>query len=191
MKKQLKLPRPHIYEILFVFLVSGVIGWVYETIVESIHAGGFTARGIIMFLEINGVTIIWGFPFILVYALGGIMLVTIFRSLVNHPWRLFFIGMAAMTFFELLTSYFCEYILHQTLWVYPPSWITFEGRISVVASLFWGIASVMAVRIISPLFHKLYKKIKTKKSLHAILITLTVYVLICYILKRLIFPGKI
>ena len=137
------------------------------------------------FSKISKFTIIWGFPFILIYAVGGVILMYGFKFLKNRPITLFLVGMISMTIFELLVSYFCEYILHAVLWSYSDQFMNFQGRICLSSSIAWGIISVMTVKVLSPLFNKIYKKLETREIFRLSLVSLLIYVGICYILRTI------
>ena len=178
--------KERIFEILFTLIICGVIGWAFETIEVWIHYGRLTARGMLFISRINGFPIIWGLPFILMYGIGGAILIWCFKPLAKEPVRLFFIGTFVLTLFEYATSVFCEDVLGMKLWDYSHLFMNFQGRICLSSSLAWGILSVISVKLLAPLFDKLYNEIMNKRLLHIIIITLMVFIIVCYILRPIL-----
>jgi len=180
-----------IFEILFCFLACGIFGWLYETVFVLIQTGAMTDRGILFISTIGSFPIIWGLPFILIYGIGGAVLIWGFKPLANKPVLLFIIGLVSMTVFEYLTALFCETVLHQKLWDYSDKFMNLQGRISLFTSLMWGLLSLLAVLVFGPVFHKLYSKIKHKHIMHIVLIVLVMLVFVCYILRPGLFPDMV
>lgn len=168
-----------------------MIGWLFETIEVLIHFGKLTDRGILFISYINSFPIIWGLPFIMIYGLGGAILIYCFKPLAKNPFLLFFIGMITMTLFEYLTSFIAETLWNQKLWDYSNQFMNLGGRICLRSSIAWGVLSLIAVKFLGPLFHNLYNKIKFKKALHIIIILLVIYIFIAYYLRPIIFPNMI
>ena len=175
--------KEKIFEILFTFVICGIIGWVFETIEVWIHFGTLTARGILFISQINGFPIIWGLPFILMYGIGGAILIWCFKPLKNEMFMLFFVGMLVLTIFEYATSVLCEYLLGVTLWDYSNMFMNFQGRVCLRSSLAWGVLSVVSVKLLGPLFHRLYVELEYKIHLHIVSIVLLAYITVCYVLR--------
>jgi len=178
--------KRQIFEILFTFVLCGIIGWAFETIEVWIHLGNLTTRGIFFISRIGGFPVIWGLPYILMYGIGGAILIWCFKPLKKEPIRLFFIGMLVLTIFEYATSVLCENIFNVTLWDYSNMFMNFQGRVCLRSSLAWGVLSVVSVKLLGPLFHKLYDKIELRFHIHAITIILVIYIIVCYALRGIL-----
>jgi len=178
-----------IYEIMFVFILCGIIGWIYETAYVLIMFGKITDRGILFISRIGDFPIIWGLPFILMYGLGGALLIWCFKPLGKKPVLLFFTCVISMTVFEYLTSFIYEMIWNQVLWDYSNNFMNFQGRICLGTSIMWGVLGILSVKLFGPAFHRLYIKIKHEKIMHIILIVLVIYVFVCYALRPVLFEN--
>jgi len=176
-----------IYEVMFCFILCGIIGWIYETAYILIRFGNITDRGILFLSHINNIPIIWGLPFILMYGIGGALLMWCFKPLAKKPVLLFFTCMISMSIFEFLTSYVYELIWNRILWDYSKNFMNLQGRICLFTSIMWGVLGLVSVKLLGPLFHRLYSKIKHEKVLHIILIVLVVYIFVCYALRPVLF----
>jgi len=187
----IKKQKETIFEILFCLLACGIFGWTYETIMIVIQEGVLTDRGILFISYLGDFPIIWGLPFILIYGVGGAILIWVFKPLAKKPVLLFIIGMVSMTTFEYLTALFCELVLNEKLWDYSDKFMNLHGRICLFSSIMWGLLSLFAVKIFGPVFLHLYRKIKHQHILHIIIITLVIYVIVCYLLRPVLFPGMV
>jgi len=175
--------KERIFEILFTLIICGMIGWLIETTEVFIRYGRLTARGMLFISRIDGFPIVWGLPFILMYGVGGSILIWAFKPLAKEPIRLFLVGTFVLTLFEYATSLFCETAFNMKLWDYSHMFMNFQGRICLSSSLAWGVLSVISVKFLAPLFDKLYNKIMNKRTLHIIIIVLLVFIIVCYILR--------
>ncbi len=154
--------RINVYCVFSYFIICAFIGWLFETTAVLIQTGRLTDRGLLFiqknlsyyfpFLKsfpfIDNIPLVWGLPIIEIYGLGGIAIIFSLRKLRNKPIILFFTGMILMTFFELLSSYFCDYVLHRTYWDYSKDFLNFQGRICLRSSLAWGVLSVFTVKFL-------------------------------------------
>jgi len=178
-----------IYEILFCFILCGIIGWIYETVYILVRFGNMTDRGILFISHLGNLPIIWGLPFILMYGIGGALMIWCFKPLAKKPVLLFFTCIITMSFFEFMTSYVYELIWHRILWDYSKNFMNLQGRICLVTSIMWGVLGLASVKLLGPLFHRLYVKIKNEKVMHIILIVLVVYVFVCYAIRPVMFVN--
>jgi len=180
-----------ILEIFFCFICCGIIGWVYETLVVLIQMGEMTDRGILFISRINDFPLVWGLPFIMIYGIGGAVLIWCFKPLAKKPVLLFITGMIVMTAFEYATAFMCETFLNQKLWDYTGHFMNLQGRICLFASIAWGILSILSVKVLGPLFHRIYNKIDRVAFIHIAIILIVAYILICYSLRSTLFPDMV
>jgi Predicted membrane protein len=170
------------YYWIYLFLSLGFLGWIYETIVMSVHYHHFAVRGDILVDKTPAFEIVGGLPLITLYGVGGLIIMLIFQK-TRNPLKLFFLGSLIATTLELITSYICT-IFGKELWHYRPEFITFEGRISVVASIVWGLLTVALILFLQPLLIKFYNILSKRKHMHAVLVALLIYAIICLIMRN-------
>lgn len=198
-RTDLESEKPHIdvYYILFVFLACSFIGWIFETVGVAVSSHKFTERGYLFMLEplphyfpflarvplLQNMPLILGLPMIEIYGFGAILSIIGFRGLRGHPVWLFITGMAVLTLFELLGSYFCTGVLHKTYWDYSGQFLNFQGRICLMSSLAWGTGALLAVKCLSPLTSRLYQKTKHRRRFRVITVLLTTGAVICALCK--------
>lgn len=183
----------NIYNIFSYFIICAFVGWVFETIVVFIQSGNMTERGLFFvnhnpgyyfpFINsipiINKIPIIWGLPIIPIYGIGGCLVVLTFGKIKKHLIILFLIGMFSLTLFELISSYFCELLLHKKYWDYTADFLNFQGRICLRSSLAWGILSVLAVKFLKPKLELIYAKEQHIKNYKIFIRILMAYTAFC------------
>ena len=194
-----------IFKLFSYFLVSGFIGWVFETLMVWVLLGQLTDRGFLFIMQplghylpflagvpvLGSIPFVWGLPVILIYGLGGMAMCSLFKRWEKRPVLVFFIGMAVLTLLELVASYVCEGLLHVTYWDYSSDFMNFQGRICLRSSLVWGALSVVAVKFFAPLIDRLYMRVRARRFFKVIVTALVVYVAVCAVVKYAIDPNII
>ena len=153
--------------------------------------GHLTDRGILFISRIHNFPIVWGLPFILMYGIGGALMIWCFKPLSSKPVLLFFVCLVSMTAFEYLTSFTVELIWNELLWDYSHKFMNFQGRICLSIAITWGVLGVVSVKFLGPLFHRWYSNVKHVKTLHIIILLLVVYIAVCYSLRSVLFPELV
>ncbi len=189
--------KKNIYNIFSYFFICAFVGWVFETTVVLIQSGHITERGLLFINHnpgyyfplinsipvISNLPIIWGLPIIGIYGIGGCILVFTFGKLDKHPIILFFVGMIFMTIFELVSSYFCEEVLHKKYWDYTADFLNFQGRICLRSSLAWGVLSVLTIKLLKPKLELIYAKERRIRNYKILIIIVMAYTVICMLIK--------
>lgn len=141
--------RMDLLTILFMFFVYCLIGWVWESIYESILNKKILNRGFL-----NG-------PYIPLYGFGG-LIILLFLQRFQTPFmnimtvKIYFIGAIGATVLEYVTSYVLEKILKARWWDYSEYPLNLNGRICLIATVFWGVVAVAAIDFINPFLLKFY-----------------------------------
>ena len=141
----------------FIFLISAIIGWLYEEFCDVVVMGtGWYNRGFL-----------WG-PYLPIYGTLSIVIWLLFGKLSKKkkmlgrvnvmPLVIFFLAALVSTAAELATSYLLELVIGHSLWNYSFYRFHFEGRIAIVPSLLFGLLGVFAVYLMIPGILKLYDK---------------------------------
>ena len=141
----------------FIFLISAVIGWLYEEFCDVVVMGtGWYNRGFL-----------WG-PYLPIYGTLSLVIWLLFgrlskkKLMVRHvnvmPLLVFLLAALVSTIAELVTSYLLELVIGHSLWNYSFYRFHFEGRIAIVPSLLFGLLGVLAVYLLIPGILKLYDK---------------------------------
>lgn len=190
-----------IYKVFTYFFLCAFIGWIFETSVVYFETGYLTDRGL-LFVEkefsqyfsflnnipyIRHIPFIWGLPIIEIYGFGGVIIVLGIGKYKHRIWLLFIIGVTLLTILELIASYFCDYVLHQTFWNYSKDFMNFQGRICLRSSLAWGILSVLSIKIFKPKLESLYNKEILLIHYKTIVNVVMIYTFVCILFKIFVF----
>lgn len=148
------------------FMIFNVAGWIYEVIVFAFeYHQGFINRGFL-----------FG-PYLPVYGSGELLVLLMLLGLRSKkvklgkinlmPVVMFFIIVFITTVTELITSYILEIFTHGNGFLWDYSTLNygphFEGRISVVSSLRFGIMGIVGLYLIQPITAKVVDKFRTWK----------------------------
>lgn len=191
------------YMVFFAFLICAFLGWAFETSVVWRDTGQFTNRGYLMAVEplgtyfpflagssaVAGLPAVFGLPIIEIYGFGGVIMLAAFRHQRNHPVRVFLYGSVLLTLFELISSYFCSYVLQHEYWNYSSDLLNFQGRICLRSAIAWGLLSVVTVGVLDPFIEKLYDHERRRKYFKVIVTLIMVYAVVCGLLKYWLDPG--
>lgn len=125
------------------FFTYCLAGWVWECIYMSILEKRLLNRGFL-----NG-------PYIPIYGFAGLIvhfgLGRFYGPILSiNTVKIYFIGLICATTLEYITSVLLEKIFKAQWWDYTIYKFNFQGRICLIASLFWGVVSVAFVQIINP-----------------------------------------
>lgn len=125
-------------EIIVLFFVYAVIGWLWETAYCSIKDGHWDYRGFL-----------FG-PYCPVYGFAVTTILLCTRHVQNNLLLLYVVGVIVATAFEYLASLFLEKVFKLKLWDYSNLWGNLQGRIAPIISLFWGAGVVFLVKWVQP-----------------------------------------
>ncbi len=126
------------YYIFYVFLLYGVIGWIYESCLVSVQKKAFVNRGFL-----TG-------PIIPIYGCGALLLYLVFWDSKDNLVFVFVGSVILATLLEYLTSLVMELIFHTRWWDYSKHRFNLNGRISLMVSLFWGFLAIVMMHVLHP-----------------------------------------
>ena len=138
------------YYIFYDFFIYSFLGWIYESCIMSIKGGKWVNRGFL-----NG-------PIIPIYGLGATLIYICLTPVKNHILLVFICGMLLATFLEYMVSVLLEKLFHARWWDYSEYKLQFQGRIWLVASLFWGVLSILMMTVFQPNTDKLIQLMPRK-----------------------------
>ena len=131
--------------LLFVlFFIYSLMGWIWECIFESVINHKILNRGFL-----TG-------PYIPIYGFAGLIYYNFFQRFKSEVFisyntlYIFIGGIFIATIAEYVTSYVLEKFLHARWWDYSDYPLNLNGRICVIASIFWGIVTVLIINLVNP-----------------------------------------
>lgn len=126
------------YVLFYNFIIYSFFGWIWESCFVSVQKGEWINRGFL-----NG-------PLIPLYGSGATLVYMMIAPIQEHPSYVFLVGMTAATILEYITSYVMEKLFHAKWWDYSNYRYHFQGRICLLASLFWGFLSLLMADVFQP-----------------------------------------
>lgn len=131
---------------MLVIVVSGVFGFIYETLFYRIDLGYFVKRGTT-----------FG-PWIPIYGFGGLFITLFTYRFRKNSWFVFFLSCIICGILEFMTGYLLFHMSGTRLWDYNTEIWNFGnvgGYICFRSILFFGISGVFLIYFIIPLCKKI------------------------------------
>lgn len=125
------------YELLWLFFLYSVVGWILETVTAAVKQKRFVNRGLI-----NG-------PLCVLYGITA-SLITIFLPELTGIW-LFLGSMIFATVAEWIAGRLIERMYHERWWDYSGMRWNLDGYICLPVSLLWGVLGVVMMKWGNPL----------------------------------------
>ena len=137
-------------DILLLFLVGNVLGFVLETLYCYLLTGKYVSR--------RGV--VYG-PFNQIYGFGAVLMTLLLKSLAEKSLPALFIGSAVLGgIFEIGCSLFQEKTYGTVSWEYSGQrFAFFGGRTSLKFMFFWGILGTVYIGVLHPILFAFFGRI--------------------------------
>ncbi len=137
------------YKLFWMFLIGAVLGDFAETIFCRFSMGEWMSRS----------SLVWG-PFSLVWG-GAIVLATVllYKDRTKPDWHIFLVGTLLGGAYEYACSVFSELAFGRVFWDYSNIPFNLGGRVNLLYCFFWGIAAVVWIKGLYPVFSRLVEKI--------------------------------
>lgn len=134
---------------LCLFFVYSFLGWCVEVAFHAVTFGKLTNRGFL-----NG-------PVCPIYGFGMISILTLLAPLENNLLWLFLGGMAVTTLIELIGGWVLYKLFHTRWWDYSDLPMNLGGYICAQFSLYWGIGTLLVVKLVHPAILLMLKLVPT------------------------------
>lgn len=131
-----------VYQTLSFFVIYSFFGWCLEVVYQAVEHGKFINRGFL-----NG-------PYCPIYGFGAVIVISSLLPISENVFILYVGSILLTSALELLTGFVLEKIFHQHWWDYSEEKFNIGGYICLKFSLLWGVACLIAVRIIHPMIEK-------------------------------------
>ena len=123
----------------FLWLITySFLGWAYESAICSIDEHRLVNRGFL-----NG-------PICPVYGFGALASIFVLDQRTDNVIILFFAGMILTCTVEYITAVLLEKLFHAKWWDYSHHRVNFQGRVSLLGAVVFGILSVLLIKYIHP-----------------------------------------
>lgn len=136
-------------KLIWVFIVCALLGDLIETVFVRFASGIWMSRS----------SVIYG-PFSIVWGAGAVLLTVVLQRLSKKDDRYIFIGGFFLGgVYEYMCSVFTEIFLGTTFWDYSNVPFNINGRTNLGFCLYWGILSLVWVKLCYPYLSKWIEKI--------------------------------
>lgn len=130
------------YKLFWLFLIGAFLGDITETIFCRLTAGVWMSRS----------SLVWG-PFSIVWGLAiALATLLLYRDREKPDRHIFLIGTLLGGTYEYMCSVFTELVFGQVFWDYSNIPFNLGGRINLLYCFFWGIAAVVWIKLLYPVF---------------------------------------
>ncbi|MDO5409450.1 MAG: putative ABC transporter permease [Lachnospiraceae bacterium] len=131
------------WELLWLFFIYSVLGWVLETAAAAVKQKRFVNRGVV------------NSPLCVVYGAAAVLITVLCQELTIF-WL--FLGSAIYaTTIEWIAGHFVEKLYHERWWDYSGLKWNFDGYVCIPMSLLWGALGVAGLKWGNPLFLTVYR----------------------------------
>lgn len=156
----------NIIKYILMFFFYSFAGWCLESLYCSIGEKRFINRGFL-----TG-------PLCPIYGTASLVLIVlIYNPFKANPLAVFTLGIILCDIVEYLTSYLMEKLFAARWWDYTYELLNIKGRICLKHSLYWGVISIIFVKVIHPSVENLYGKISGNHIYYILAAVLIIFVL--------------
>ena len=146
-----KIQKISIWKIFAYFIIYSFVGFVVETLFALVNYNVLESRK----------SFLYG-PFCGIYGVGAVVLILALRYFNKNNYTLFLGGCLVGSIIEYIISFLGEVIFDARWWDYSNRVLNINGRICLLYAIFWGVLSLMLIRIINPQVDRFINYIKTK-----------------------------
>ncbi len=137
-------------DLILVFFIISIVGWIWEVLLIWAQSGNLTNRGVL-----HG-------PWLPIYGTGGVLMIWL-KERLPGKWRSFFLSsMAVCGVVEYAVSWALEKIYHTRWWDYTNMPMNLNGRICLSGLLLFGAAGLFLVYVLYPRLKKWFVQIPQK-----------------------------
>ena len=164
MKTRVDKSRERLF-LLLMFFTFSIIGWVWEGIYDLLKYGVLANHGVL-----------FG-PWLPVYGFGGVFLYLLLHRYRKYPIVVFMGSFVFCTLLEYFTGVYLEITKGRMWWSYKDMPFNIDGKICLLASLFFGIAGYLLIYLIEPKLREIYSKLNYKRAAILILFLMALFTL--------------
>lgn len=150
--------------LIMMFFIFCIIGWVWEVALCFIDEGVFVNRG-----TLHG-------PWLPIYGTGGVFILIVLKKLRKHPIAEFVAAVALCGTLEYISSWHLEMTKGQRWWDYTGYFLNINGRICAEGLLVFGLGGLAIVYLVAPTLNQLLDRINRKALLCVALVLLVSYI---------------
>ena len=128
-----------LYQIIWLFFIYALFGWLLEVVYCTSLEGVFVNRGFL-----NG-------PVCPIYGFGGVSVILFLANFGGNIAMIFLAGMFITSAIELVGGFVLEKLFHTRWWDYSDQPFNIGGYVCLRFSLAWGVACILLMELLQPL----------------------------------------
>ena len=152
------------YVLLFFFY--SFAGWCLETLYCSLGEKRFINRGFLT----GPLCPIYG-------AAATVLILLIYNPFKDNMLAVFVLGIILCDIVEYMTSLIMEKLFNARWWDYTYELLNLSGRICLKHSLYWGVISIIFIKLIHPGVDRTYDKIASDYTYYILAVILVIFIL--------------
>lgn len=139
-------------KLFYSFMVYSILGWLLEVVYHLLVEKRFVNRGFL-----HG-------PICPIYGTTAVLLIIALTNVSNSYIYIFIIGAAIASIVELIVGYILDAAFSTKWWDYSDEKLNIKGYICLKFSAYWGIISIVFMKIINPAISKIIYWITDKSN---------------------------
>jgi hypothetical protein len=143
-------PQYSLINTALMFLLFSFIGWIYECTLWLVEDGILVNRGTM-----------YG-PWIPIYGVGGLVIITIVNRFYKKPIVCFFMIIVVCAPIEYIGAWVLWQTRHLKYWDYSGYFLNLQGRICLESMLNFAILGIMSIYIIAPMVDALLNRVSMR-----------------------------
>lgn len=154
------------YERLFLilmFFTFSIAGWCWEGLYDLLRFGVLANHGVLLG------------PWLPIYGFGGVFMYLILNRYKKYPVVVFMGSFVFCTLIEYFTGVYLEVTKGRTWWTYKDLPFNIDGKISLLSSIFFGLAGILLIYFLAPRLKILFSKLNYKKAAIIILFLMALF----------------
>ena len=127
-----------LYNLILLFFLFSIVGWLWEVLLHILTEGTFVNRGVL-----------FG-PWLPIYGSGGILILLITKKYLERPFVTFSLTIVTCAIVEYSTSWYLETFKNAKWWDYSDLPLNLHGRLCLEGLLVFGIGSCLFLYLAAP-----------------------------------------
>ena len=137
-------------DIILIFFIVAIFGYVFEVLLHLFQYGEFVKRG-----TLQG-------PWLPIWGAGGIAILVLLKPFRKNPFAYFVLAMLVSGLIEYGTSVYLELVHHMSWWDYQGYFLNINGRVCLEGLLLFATGGILITYIIAPILANLLDKLSKK-----------------------------
>ena len=139
-----------ITDIILIFFIIAIIGYIWEVLFHLFQYGEMVKRG-----TLHG-------PWLPIYGAGAIAMLVLLKPFRKNPFAYFILAMLLSGIIEYGTSVYLELVHHMSWWDYNGYFLNINGRVCLEGLLMFATGGVVITYMVAPIIANLLDKVNKK-----------------------------